>query len=185
MARVSPGRVTQWITEGKIADCLVGEGRHAKIDVDKAFERLKLRLDAGQRLGNGAATVLAPITKQAEPSEVDALDLQLKKERLQQAQAANRKAAEEELARRGIYVRAEHASGAAGKLASTILQMFEGGMADVAAEMAAEYKLPQRDVVHFMRKRFREVRTRISAKLAADAVAMPQTIDDTDTETEG
>jgi hypothetical protein len=184
LANVTPGRVTQWITEGKIADCLVGEGRHAVIDVDKALEKLKLRIDPGQRTGNGLKTVLAPAKQDSAPppSEVDGLDLSLKRAKLEEAEARNRKLREEEQARRGIYVLAEHASAEAGKLASTILQMFEGGLTDVAAEIAATYKLPQRDVVHLMRRRFRDTRTQISASLANAALALPPTIDDAESE---
>lgn len=61
---VSAGRVSQWISEGKIGgDALVGEGRTARIRVSVAQEQLQRRLDVGQRLGNGIGTRLdaAPV----------------------------------------------------------------------------------------------------------------------------
>jgi len=185
---VSPGRVSQMIAEGKIGDCLVGAGRDQKIDVNLAIEKLKLRTDPGQRVGNGAATNLTePIFSDAiapqRGSEADEIDLKLKRERLSAAEAQNRKAREEELARRGIYVRAEHATAEGGKLASVIMQMFEGGLTEIAAEIADTFKLPARDVKHLMRNRFRQVRTSISAKLAMDAAAQPMAIDDDSTDT--
>ena len=186
LVNVSPGRVSQMIAEGKIADCLVGEGREQRIDVDKAIEKLKIRTDPGQRMGNGAATRLdivphaAPVAQP--PTVADDLDIRLKKERLAQAEAQNRKLREEEKARVGTSVAAEHVRAETAKLAGTILQMFERGLAGIAAEIAATYKLPQRDVVHLVRKQFRDVRTDVSKKLAADALNVPATFEDTDTE---
>jgi hypothetical protein len=189
LAGVSAGRVSQWITEGKITeDEMEGTGRNAKIKVGPACARLKLKLDAAQRLGNGLRTNLSivsplPITEQQtqkpEPQgAVDKLDLQLKEQKLKQAEAQNRKLEEDERARRGLYVRTQDASAETAKITGTILQMFEGGLADVAAEIAAEYKLPARDVIHLMRKRFREVRAKISGQLADEAEQLPILIDD-------
>jgi hypothetical protein len=61
MRGVSAGRVTQWITEGKIGpDALVGEGRGAKINAALALEQLRERLDPSQRFStNGLSTRLA------------------------------------------------------------------------------------------------------------------------------
>ncbi len=189
LAKVSPGRVSQWITEGKITQNeLHGEGRSARIKIAPAMERLKLKLDAAQRLGNGLSTNLSPPatieqpsvtarqTEQAQPG--DELDFQLKQQKLKQAEAQNRKLEEDERARRGLYIRAQDASAETAKITSTILQMFEGGLADVAAEIAAEYKLPARDVIHLMRKRFREVRAKISGQLADEADDMPEIVQD-------
>src|SRR5690606_9605999 len=59
MVQVSPGRVSQWIAEGKIGpDALQGEGRLAKIIVDRAMAQVRLRRDPGQAVGNGIATRL-------------------------------------------------------------------------------------------------------------------------------
>lgn len=175
LVNLSPGRVSQLITAGKLKGALVGDGRSARVDVDKARDALKLRLDPGQRLGNGAETRLGEDTS-------DDLDLKLKQAKLAQAEAGNRRAREDELTRRGVYVRAEHASAEAGKLASTILQMFEGGLTDVAAEIAAEFKLTARDVTHLMRKRFRDVRARVSEQLASEAAGITQLIEEEGTE---
>lgn len=177
LCNVSQGRVSQWISEGKLgAGELIGQGRNAKINVEKAREKLKLRLDPAQKLGNGLETKLGP------GGPADGLDLKLKQAKLEQAEAQNRKLREEEQARVGIYVRAEHVSAEAGKLASTILQMTEGGLADMASLIAAEWKLPQRDVMHIMRTQFRELRAKLSAKLAAEAMALPETTEDTETD---
>ena len=52
ICNVSPGRVTQWIHEGKIgSDALVGEGRSAKIIVGLAQRQVRARTDSGQAFG--------------------------------------------------------------------------------------------------------------------------------------
>jgi hypothetical protein len=178
LCNVTAGRVSQWISEGKIGPGeMIGEGRAAKIHVERAREKLKLRIDSGQRVGNGAETRLAAI---AMPSAVpaDDIDIKLKQARLEQAEATNRKLREEELARRGVYVRAEHASAEAGKLASTIIQMTEGAITEMASEIAAKFQLPARDVTHMMRKVFRLARARMAEKLANDALASPDAVED-------
>jgi hypothetical protein len=57
---VSPQRVGQWISEGKLTDdAIVGEGRKAKINVPIALEQLKERLDPTQRFSlNGLSSRL-------------------------------------------------------------------------------------------------------------------------------
>lgn len=168
---MSPGRVSQLIADGRLADCLVGEGFKAKIDADKAREKLKIRLDAAQRLGNGAATQLGP---------ADDLDLKLKQAKLEEAETRNRRLREEEMARRGLYVLAEDAKVEGARLASVMLQLFEGGMTDIANAVAAEFKLPARDVQHLIKGRFRDLRTAVSSRLATDAANLAdseQTVD--------
>ncbi len=57
ISNVSPGRVTQWIAEGKISvDALVGEGRAARIRVRTAQAQLKRHLDPNQMTANGLRT---------------------------------------------------------------------------------------------------------------------------------
>jgi hypothetical protein len=56
---VTPGRVTQWIDEGKISGAaLMGEGRTSRIFESIAVDQLRRSLDIHQRLGNGGATHL-------------------------------------------------------------------------------------------------------------------------------
>jgi hypothetical protein len=60
LCRVSPGRVSQWISNETIGkDALIGEGQRALVDVHLAFEHLKERLDPSQRFSlNGLSTKL-------------------------------------------------------------------------------------------------------------------------------
>jgi hypothetical protein len=185
MVNLSPGRVSQMISEGKLSDCLVGEGREARIDAAKAIEKLKLRRDPGQALGNGAKATLsvpppAPPVTPAAPSVSDDISLKLQRAKLEEAEFRNRKLREEERAREGTYVRAEDVKAETAKLATRLLQLFEGGLTDVATEIAATFKVPQRDVLHLLKKRFRDVRTNVSAEIAAEAAALPAAIEETD-----
>jgi hypothetical protein len=53
---VSPGRVSQYVSEGKLAGCYTGDGRARRFDLGKATVALGRQLHPGQMLGNGAET---------------------------------------------------------------------------------------------------------------------------------
>ena len=53
---VSPGRVSQYVSEGKLAGCYTGDGRARRFDLGKATVALGRTLHPGQMLGNGADT---------------------------------------------------------------------------------------------------------------------------------
>lgn len=190
MVNLSPGRVSQMISEGKISDCLVGEGRNQRIDADKAIEKLKLRRDPGQAMGNGAKAQLAvppsapaeliPAAPAAVPSRSDDLSFKLQQAKLEEAEFRNRKLREEERARAGIYVLAEDVKAETARLASRMLQLFESGLMDVATEIASTFKVPQRDVLHLLKTKIRDVRTNVSAELAAEAADLPSTLEQPD-----
>ena len=60
MCNVSQGRVSQWLTEGKIdGAAIIGTGRSAKIDVDLAMAQVKSRRAVDESCGlNGLGTKL-------------------------------------------------------------------------------------------------------------------------------
>lgn len=177
MIRVSPGRVSQLIAEGKLGAAeLQGEGRSAKIKVAEAMAALKLRLDMSQMAGNGSKTRLDQT-----PSPADHVDARFKMAKLEQQEAINRKIAEEEKARSGIYVLAVEARAEMAKVTAKMLQAFEGGLADMASAIAAQYQLPQRDVVHMMRSQFRDLRAKVSVTMQADGELAPPVIEVADT----
>lgn len=176
---VSPGRVSQYIAAGKLGrNELEGAGRAAKVKVPEALAALKLRLDPGQMLGNGIETKLAAQPQApVPPSEEDDLDLRLKRSKLEQQEHHSRRLKEEERARAGIYVLADEARAEIAKVAAQVLQAFEGGLADIATLIAAQYALPQRDVVHLVRTHFRAVRAATAEKLRSDAAVQLAEID--------
>jgi hypothetical protein len=178
---VSPGRVSQMISEGKISGtALVGEGRNAKIIPMIAKHQIKAKTDVGQSLGNGLGTKLAALgyAPMAAPAE-DSVSTQLRAAKLEQIQFANRKSAEDELERRGVYVRADATKAAMTRLAVQMLTVFEGSLTDFSAAIAAKFDVPQRDVLHLMRSEFREIRTKVAETSRKAAVDMPHVTEDT------
>lgn len=184
---VSAGRVSQWIAEGKIKpSSLQGEGRAAQVIVAKAQHDLRRSLDIGQRLGNGIETRLeqpaqAPASQapQAAPFAPSVED-RIKDEKLKAVQFSNRRAAEEERARAGLYMRSTDAQQQMVRVASMTLKIFEGGLADLANELAARFEIPQRDALHVLRTRFREVRASAVKSLKQELEELPPFVEDED-----
>lgn len=195
---VSPGRVSQYLAEGKISQAaLQGVGRSAKIIVEQAKADLRLTLDVGQRLGNGIETRLdaSPIVSppamaaaSAPALGIDAggstsqpriggLDEQIKQAKLEQIQRANRNAAKAEAESKGALTETEASRQAMTKVASSMLLVFEGGLTDFASAIAAEFKVPQRDVLHLLRREFRKIREAAAKQARKDAADMPETIE--------
>lgn len=71
--KVTKGRVSQYVGEGKLDGCYTGEGRARRFDLVKVAERLGKVLDKGQMLGNGAQTRKA--LRQIEEDEPEAAPL--------------------------------------------------------------------------------------------------------------
>ena len=168
---VHRSQVTRYVKDGKISgEALVPSGRGVKIRVEIAMAQLRERLDIGQQIGNGidARTSIVPdamcersasrsggsLFAEADDMSVEA---QIKRERLRSAQFANRKAAEEEEARKGRLMETEAAQARMAGLVSQTLQSFEGGLADMATSIGERFEIPQRDVLHLLKGEFRKV----------------------------
>lgn len=194
---VSKGRVSQWISEGKISGAaLVGEGRAAQIRESVAIAQLNQKLDIVQRTGNGLMTRLdlpAPIAANPPPATPaptlpapaaapdepvrDPIEEQIKRERLEQLRRQNRKNAEEEATRAGLLVNAEISQQQFGKIAVQLVTIFDGALSSFAASISARFQVPQRDVLHLLRSDFRKVRGDASAAVRRVATAMPVTVE--------
>lgn len=194
---VSPGRVSQYIAAGQIfGDAIIGEGRYARIDVELAKAQLREVLDIGQRFGNGLDTRLDANAEPAADDQVDdddgdddedlrprrtitrtiavdPVERQIKAAKLQGLQYALREKAEAELARRGTYVRADEVAAAMSKISGSMLNVFEGGLADIASAISARFEIPQRDVLHLLRTEFVNLRRKGAATARKAAEAMP------------
>ena len=208
---VTPGRVSQWISEGKIAGAaLSGEGRFARIVVAEAERQLKVSLDANQRFGlNGIATRLSggasqatsavapepdignpiseavpapvssvPPASDSDPIRIDPVEEQIRREKLQQAQFTTRRLAREDRETAGVYMRADDARAEMSRIAASMMTMFEGAFVDLATALAAQFSIPNRDVLYCLRQEFRSVRERVAGSLQQQVVAVPETIDD-------
>jgi hypothetical protein len=53
---VSKGRVSQYVSEGKLSGCFTGAGRDRRFDLEKVAVALGRQLHPGQMMGNGAQT---------------------------------------------------------------------------------------------------------------------------------
>ena len=194
---VSPGRVSQWIAEGKIGpDAMFGTGHRARIYPDIAKAQIAGRTDPGQRFGNGLNTVLAaeriqptppadqpPAQLPLLPSAPTVAD-QIALANLEKIQQQVRKGAEEERARAGVYMPTAEARRAIGRAATDTMTAIEGGLPEVANALAAKFSLPNRDVLHELRAAFRVIRDRAAEAHAARAAATPALIEDSETEEE-
>jgi thioredoxin-like negative regulator of GroEL len=196
LTRVTPPRVTQWISAGKLTgDALVGEGRSARIRVQPALEQLKKRLNIDQRLsGNGIETRLnlpaadaatSLFETQPQPprdpqpqSAADRIEDQIKAGRLESLRRQNRKLAEDEAVRAGRYVLADGVAQQMGRALSQHMAWMDGIMSELATAVAAQFSLPNRDIVHCLRTAFREARERGSADFQTVAEALPSMIED-------
>lgn len=188
LINVSPGRVSQYISEGKLhGPALAGEGRSARIVVPVARQQLRRSLDASQMIGNGLETRLAALKPKPAPvdddddvevREGDLLADQIKAEKLKEIRARNRRFEEEDRARRGLYTSTADVRRALRKVADQSMQMVDGGLANMASEIAGKYQIPQRDVLHLLKLEMRKIRTAAAtaAKRRADEIA--PTIDD-------
>jgi hypothetical protein len=181
---VSAGRVSQMLTAGIIGpDCLVGEGRSAKIDVAKAVEQIRLRRDPGQALGNGLTTQLftpdVPTAGASSPllTRNDDVALQIQQERLESERRKNRIAAQDELVRQGQLVPADTVRSQMTKLAKQVDDENGAMLADFATEIAGAFQIPQRDVLHLLRKVRNEKRAAIAERARSDAAIVPVTVE--------
>ena len=167
---VSRGRVSQWLRAGKIdGAAIVGDGRDARIDAELAKRQLDARLDLGQRLGaNGKAQLAGSLLP---------IDADIKAARLRQLTLANERAAEEARLRAGSYVAADDAKLEMGRIAGRLVAAFEGVMPELAAAVAAQSTLSQRDALHLMRGAWRAARARLSGVEAEAAIHEPKTLE--------
>lgn len=194
---VTAGRVSQYLREGKIsAAALSGNGRSAKIIVERAKADLRLSLDISQRLGNGIDTNLDPsqpasrqsagwIAGDDQPSAArtgpavptSAIDYDIKQQKLEQLRRANRNGAVADAQNSGRLMETDQGRAEMARIAASMLLVFEGGLTDFASAIASEFKLPHRDVLHLLRGEFRKVREKAKKQAKAEAVEFPETVE--------
>ena len=196
LINANPSRITEYIDKGKIGpDAIVGEGRTARIRVELAKAHLRVRLDSAQRLGNGLGTNLAPERPAAteEPTSPqasraaptandgpdaedvldDALDAEIKREKLVQLQRANRKGAEDEAAAQGRYTETLAARRQMSVVAVQTMRVFEGAVPELATTFASRFGLEEREVLQFLSEFFRTLRVQAAEKARQNAEALP------------
>ncbi|TIX21535.1 hypothetical protein [Mesorhizobium sp.] len=168
-------------------DALEGQGRNAKVIVARAVEQIKLKRNIGQALGNGLSTRLdldpedQPEPPRSTPADADRLtpnvDNELKQQRLEAERRRNRLAAEDEAARRGRLVDATLVRAEMTKLAQAIEDENAGMLTDFASAVAAEFKLPQRDVLHLLRKVRADKKAGAADRARRRAASLPEFVE--------
>lgn len=181
---VSPGRVSQYIASGIIGpDALSGEGRSARVVVEKAVEQIAARRHVGQALGNGLSTRLNFDAPSAQPGDVPpsiptndpARLIQL--EKLEQERRRNRLATIDEAKALGELVPVEDFQREVGKVSQTLVNTFTGMAPDIANAIAAKFGLPTRDVLHLVKQVMTEKRRDASAEQRKAGEAMTETVE--------
>lgn len=191
-------RPSHWIKDRKIfGAALVGEGRNAKICVREAKAQLRRHLDIGQRFGNAIDTRLedtAPLLeRRADTDDLaegapldrsqfsplarndDAIEEQIKRERLEEIKRRNRRMAEEDALRSGRFVLAEDSRREMGKIAGRMMVWIENALPEIAGDVADHFNLPRREVLMRMKSSLRTERQRASIQVAAEAAKLPAT----------
>lgn len=199
---VSPGRVSQYIAEGKIrGDALEGEGRRARIRTAVAIQQIQRTLDPNQRFGaNGTALRFAPpavpmtvksgvglplpdppersIPPSSQPRDlpVDEMgELRLRQERVK-AERLER----EDLLDVGKYMLTDDVRREMAKAIASAYAVMEQGLQDMSGALAEQFGIPQRDALHALVKAFRTVRENATAAFKAHITELPEHVEDTD-----
>jgi hypothetical protein len=89
----------------------------------------------------------------------ETIEDQLKRAKLEEQLRRNRIMASEEAERQGRLLAAADARQQMARVAGLMLQIFEGALPNIADAMAAQFGVPQRDVLHLLRAEMRKVRS--------------------------
>ncbi|SER50073.1 hypothetical protein SAMN04490244_101277 [Tranquillimonas rosea] len=155
---VSKGRVSQYVSAGKLDGCYQGKGRARRFDLAKVGEALGKRLDQGQLMGNGSETraalrtlapedegaTPAPAAPNAPPTGLGASELprgdsdRYNMARTQKAEEEARKLRRQNAEANGQYVLASTAALQARRQISQEIAEFESVMRDAARRVADE-----------------------------------------------
>ncbi|MFC3674672.1 hypothetical protein [Ferrovibrio xuzhouensis] len=183
MRQVSPGRVSQWISEGKISGlAIVGEGRSARIDPVVACQQLGVTLDPVQSVANGLQSTI-PLDGQASPNsvqpEVFTDQRRLAKIKADQAEMAYERDRREFEAESGRYLLADQAAAAWSKIFGKVIADLEGAIPDMAVSVAQALGSddPKKATVA-LRNAFRTWRGKLTNLAAAEAAALDRLVVD-------
>jgi DNA-binding XRE family transcriptional regulator len=94
---------------------------------------------------------------------------QIKRARLEEQKRKNRLGAAEEALQQGRLVAADDARAEMMRIASMMMQVFEGALPDLAAQVAGRFDVPQRDVLHSLRAEFKKVRASVAKRESLSA----------------
>lgn len=193
---VTKGRVSQYVSGGKLEGCYRGAGRDRRFDLVKVSEALGRRLDRGQMLGNGAATKKAiervkaggddaaprelPTGGQAlPPNDPSGYDMARTQIALEDARRKRR----ENLLAEGVYVLASEVELQVARAIGQEIKEFEGVLREGARRIADDLGVDFLKARQLLVQVFRSHRAVRSSGLSdqASATAMTETETEADT----
>ncbi|KPU83612.1 hypothetical protein JI58_08325 [Marinosulfonomonas sp. PRT-SC04] len=99
---------------------------------------------------------------------------QLKRAKLEEQLRRNRMQASDEALRQGMLMAVDDVREQMSRISLMMMQIFEGALPDLAASVAAQFDVPQRDVLHLLRAEFKKVRATAAMKEKARAASVSQ-----------
>lgn len=183
---VTPGRVSQWIGEGKIhGPALEGEGRNARIVYAIACEQLGFTLDPVQAVANGQQASIPVETRPGSAApvqqEIFSDQRRLAKIKADQAEMAYERERREFEAETGRYMLTVQAEAAWARIFGTVIADLEAGLPSMATEIARQ--IPSADpklVTIALRNAYRNWRKNIAALAETQAAAAEPLVEDPD-----
>lgn len=182
---LSKARISQYVSEGKLAGCYQGEGRNRRFDLAAVQVALKKALHPGQMLGNGAETRQAlktltaahPVSAAPAPPRTDRL---LAENDLDRYELAKIQSAEEDARRKrrenerdeGRWVLADEVQRQSAAILARELSQVEVMLREAARAVADRMGVDYRSTRKVLMDEWREYRSRRAAILgdtAADA----------------
>jgi len=197
----SPGRVSQWIGEGKISGpALVDDAGTQKIDLAVAVRQLGLSLDIGQqaaqphpvpttvvplRVASSTPSLPGPLGRAAadrpappppappEDSDEDSDQKRLRKAKADSAEHDAEEKRRARLAENGKWLRAEEARLGWMRSLGSMLTVLEAEFVNMAEVLAAVPRGDKRAMQLAIRAEFRKVRQKIAATSRAHSETLP------------
>ena len=189
--QVSTGRVSQYVSEGKLDGCFTGSGRQRRFDLAKAADALGRKLDQGQMLGNGSKTKAAiktvrggddtgadhaPTPKQRtdgplRPNDPDLYELARTQKVTEEARRARRQNELDE----GSFVLASEAARQTARIVAQEIAGFETMLREAARKIADQQGVDYKMTRKILLDTWRGHRTVRSEALAEEADAAPMT----------
>ena len=180
---LSKARISQYVSEGKLAGCYTGDGRARRFDLEKVAAALGKRLDLGQMTGNGLATrrALRDLAEDdvAPPTQSRQRDGELDREDPDRLELATIVIKEEEARKRrrdnakeeGLWVLAEEVERHTARALSKEIGQFETVIRDGARAVADALGVDYRETRKILMDSWRNHRARRSSTLAEQATA--------------
>lgn len=189
---LSKGRISQYVSEGKLDGCFEGTGRQRRFDLKKVAKALGKRLDPGQLMGNGAGT--QEVLEKHEPGQEatprprsgagaqqlpEHDDDRYKMARTLKAEEEARRLRKQNAVEDGAYVLASEAALQSKRLIGQEIAEFESVMRDGARRIADELGVDFKEARTILVKTWRAHRARRAEKLQGEAAAARLTDDET------